>query len=137
MPVRASVGDKQHIRLHASSSGKHLSEPDPDRTSFTYWHNNTDGFDGWFAHVGPIHDFVRMHHKGPDAAMSSSDRAHTAREEYRPYPWFAVTRVASVCGKTPFYDGFKPRDGIRRSGDHVDLGDVRRVIGPSGLQKSG
>ena len=46
-------------------------------------------------------------------------------------------RVTSVCGKTPFYDGFKPRDGIRRSGDHVDLGDVRRVIGPSGLQKCG
>ena len=45
--------------------------------------------------------------------------------------------LTSVCGKTPFYDGFKPRDGIRRSGDHVDLGDVRRVIGPSGLQKCG
>ncbi len=45
--------------------------------------------------------------------------------------------VTSVCGKTPFYDGFKSLDGIRRSGDHVDLGDVRRVIGPSGLQKCG
>ena len=47
------------------------------------------------------------------------------------------SRIASVCGKTPFYDGFKSLDGIRRSGDHVDLGDVRRVIGPSGLQKCG
>ncbi len=46
-------------------------------------------------------------------------------------------RLVSVCGKTPFYDGFKPRDGIRRSEDHVDLGDVRRVIRPSGLQKCG
>ena len=45
--------------------------------------------------------------------------------------------LTSVCGKTPFYDGFKPRDGIRRSGDHADLGDVRRVIRPSELQKCG
>ncbi len=45
-------------------------------------------------------------------------------------------RLVSVCGKTPFYDGFKPRDGIRRSGGHVvDLGDVRRVIRPSGAPK--
>ncbi len=44
-------------------------------------------------------------------------------------------RLVSVCGKTPFYDGLKPRDGIRRSGDPVDLGDVRRVIRPSEIQK--
>ena len=42
-----------------------------------------------------------------------------------------------VCGKTPFYNGFKPRGGIRRSGDHADWGYLRRIIRLPGFSKYG
>ncbi len=76
-----------------------------------------------------VHEFVGRHNM---RELNTLDQMMTmvVGMKWKTLPY---KLLISVCGKTPFYDGVKPRDGIRRSGDHVDLGDVRPMA--FGLRK--